>query len=345
MSPRASAQPAIHVCGQDIAAGTKATIDVPVAALYTHSSLPMPVQVVHGRRKGPVLFVTAAVHGDEICGVEVLRRLMQRKSLLKLNGTLIAVPVVNVHGFIDHSRYLPDRRDLNRSFPGSASGSLASRFAHVIATEIIAKADYGIDLHTGAVHRANLPQIRANLDDERTFALARQFGAPVILDSEERDGSLREHASKLGVTTLLYEAGEALRFDEVSIRGGMRGIVNVMRTIGMLPPLKNPPKPISPIVAGSSRWVRAPMSGIVHQNARLGDTIERGQRIVTISDPFGESELALTAPSSGVVIGRTNLPLAHEGDALVHIATIDSERSARMAVSQFRERQASELPE
>ncbi|MEM6639334.1 MAG: succinylglutamate desuccinylase/aspartoacylase family protein [Pseudomonadota bacterium] len=334
----------IVVAGTSVKAGQRLTIDLSVADLYTHSSLPMPVQVIHGRRDGPVLFVTAAVHGDELCGVEILRRLLRRKSINALRGTLIAVPIVNVHGFIDNSRYLPDRRDLNRSFPGSPSGSLAGRVAHVIASEIITLADFGIDLHTGAVHRANLPQIRADLDDEQTFALAKAFGAPVILDSETRDGSLREHASKLNVPTLLYEAGEALRFDEASIRGGVRGVLNIMRTIGMLGEAKTASEPITPVVAESSRWVRAPTSGIVQVRARLGDTVESGQPVATVSDPFGETEQDIPSPMTGVVIGRSNLPVAHEGEALLHIATIDNKRSAALAVARFRERQQTVAP-
>jgi predicted deacylase len=295
----------------------------------------MPVQVIHGRRSGPVLFVSAAVHGDEICGVEIIRRLLKRKSLAAIRGTLLAVPVVNVHGFLDQSRYLPDRRDLNRSFPGSAKGSVAARLAHVFTSEIVAKANFGIDLHTGAVHRANLPQIRANLSDEQTLALARAFGTPILIDSDLRDGSLREHAASRGIPMLLYETGEALRFDEIGIRAGIRGIFNVMRSIGMLPARKKPLRPMEPMIAHHTSWVRAPQSGIVNSRVRLGQRVNEGEVLGTICDPFGETESAVNTPFRGVIIGRSNLPLAHEGDALFHIAAMDSAKAAAVLVEEF----------
>ena len=318
--------------------GTRAEIMLPVADLYTATSLGMPVQVVCGRKAGPVLFVSAAVHGDELNGVEIIRRLLKRKLIRSIRGTLIAVPIVNVHGFLDQSRYLPDRRDLNRSFPGSAKGSIAARLANLFIKQIVSVADYGVDLHTGAINRANLPQIRANLDDARTLELARAFGAPVIIDSRVRDGSLRGCAAELGIPTLIYEAGEALRFDETSIRAGLRGIFNVMRAIDMLPP-KTPPERrkaiVEPVVARSTRWVRASASGIVSNRARLGDRVQEGARLATISDPLGRREDGIYAPFDGIVIGRSNLPLAHEGDALFNLGSFRDVPKAEDVVETF----------
>ena len=208
----------VTVGGETVQPGTRRIVDLPVADLYTHTSLNMPVQIINGRRAGPTLFVTAAIHGDEINGVEIIRRLLRLKTLASIRGTLLAVPIVNVHGFLDQSRYLPDRRDLNRSFPGSEKGSVAARLAHMLVTEVINQSDCGIDLHTGSLHRSNLPQIRANLGDPRTRELAQLFGVPVLLNSGMRDGSLRQYAAEKGVPMLLYEAGEALRFDELAIR-------------------------------------------------------------------------------------------------------------------------------
>ena len=215
--------------------GERVNVSLPIADLYTSTSLSMPVQVICGRKAGPVLFVSAAIHGDELNGVEIIRRLLKRKTLGSLRGTLLAVPIVNVHGFLDQSRYLPDRRDLNRSFPGSPKGSIAARLAHTFIEQIVSEADYGIDLHTGAINRSNLPQIRANLDDTQTLDIAKVFGAPVVVNSNILDGSLRQCASDRGMPILIYEAGEALRFDETCIRAGIRGILNVMRHVGMLP--------------------------------------------------------------------------------------------------------------
>jgi predicted deacylase len=314
--------------------GKRANVSLPVADLYTSTSLHMPVKVICGRKAGPVLFVSAAVHGDELNGVEVIRRLLRLKALRSIRGTLLAVPIVNVHGFLDQSRYLPDRRDLNRSFPGSAKGSIASRLAHLFIQEIMSKADYGVDLHTGAINRSNLPQIRANLDDPETLDIAMAFGAPVVINSNIRDGSLRACASERGMSMLIYEAGEALRFDETCIRAGLRGILNVMRHIGMLPKNKTS-KLVTPVVARSTQWVRAGTSGIVNAKARLGSTITKGQRLATISSPLGDEQEDVIAPFDGIVIGRSNLPLAHEGDALFNLSSFTDVPKAGDVVETF----------
>ena len=324
----------IEIGSVTVAPGERASINLPIADLYTGTSLSMPVKVVNGRKPGPVLFVAAAIHGDELNGVEIVRRLLRQKSLSSLRGTLLAVPIVNVHGFLDRSRYLPDRRDLNRSFPGSAKGSIAARTANTFVKEIVSKADYGLDLHTGAVNRANLPQVRANLDDEKTLELARVFGAPVIIGSSNRDGSLREYAAESGFPMLVYEAGEALRYDEVSIRAGLRGVLRVMRHIGMLPRRK-PSKAVAPVVAEATAWVRAPESGIVSHKVGLGETVVEGQGLAIVSDPLGEAQEKVAAPFDGIVIGRSTLPLAHEGEALFHIAAFKSLSRAESKVEQF----------
>jgi len=324
----------ITIGGTTVSPGEQAIGDLPVADLYTSTSLHMPVKVICGRSAGPVLFVCAAIHGDELNGVEVIRRLLKRKALQSIRGTLLAVPIVNVHGFLDQSRYLPDRRDLNRSFPGSSKGSIAARLANQFVREIVSKSNYGLDLHTGAINRSNLPQIRGNLDDEATLEIARTFGAPVIINSNIRDGSLRECAADRGIPMLIYEAGEALRFDEVSIRGGIRGILNVMRHIGMLPPRKST-GPAAPVLASSTSWVRASASGIVSARVKLGERVNENQRLVTISNPLGDEQDHIVSPFDGIVIGRSNLPLAHEGDALIHVAEFRSVPRAENRVERF----------
>ena len=307
--------------GQQILPGMRMTIDLPVPKLYTHTDTRMPVHVVCGKNDGPRLFVCAAIHGDEINGIEIIRRLLNYAGLKRLAGTLVAVPIVNVYGVINHSRYLPDRRDLNRSFPGSETGSLAARLANLFMQQIVSQCSHGLDLHTGAVHRANLPQIRANLDDPATERLARVFGVPVLLNSTLRDGSLRQSADEAGIPMLLYEAGEALRFDELYIRAGFEGIKNVMRALEMLPPSKRGQKKIAePFVAHSSAWVRAPESGMLRALVALGAHVQKNDLLGMISDPFGESEFEVRAHINGVIIGRTNLPLVNEGDALFHVA-------------------------
>ena len=310
----------IHIGDTIIKPGDWVNVNIPVADLYTATSLSMPVQVICGQQKGPVLFVSAAIHGDELNGVEIIRRLLKLKAMRSVHGTLVAVPIVNVHGFLDQSRYLPDRRDLNRSFPGSPKGSIAARLADLFIRQIVSKADYGIDLHTGAINRSNLPQIRANLDDPKTMEIAKKFGAPVIIKSNIRDGSLRSCAAELGMPILIYEAGEALRFDETGIRAGLRGILNVMRHFRMLPKVKNIKK-MTPVVARTTHWVRAGRSGIVSGKVKLGSTVTKEQRLAMISDPLGMGEESIYAPFDGIVIGRSNLPLAHEGDALFNLGS------------------------
>jgi predicted deacylase len=304
-----------------IMAGDRAVVELPLPRLYTHTPMTMPVHVVHAKRDGPRLFVSAAIHGDELNGVEIIRRLLASKRLASLRGTLVAVPIVNAYGVLNHSRYLPDRRDLNRSFPGSDTGSMAARLAHVFMTEIVARCTHGIDLHTGAIHRDNLPQIRANLGDPETDKLAHVFGVPVLLDSSLRDGSLREAAAEHGVRMLLYEAGEALRLDEVAIRGGLRGIVNVMRAIGMLPASRKSSKPEpEPFIARSSLWLRAPESGLFRTLMPLGAKVKKGDVLGIVNDPFSGEEHPVASRVSGIIIGRTHLPLVHEGEALFHVA-------------------------
>ncbi len=326
-----------RIAGKEVPPGGRLTVDLQVARLYTHGEVTMPVQVVHGRRPGPRLFVCAAVHGDEINGVEIVRRLARLPLLARLRGVLLLVPVVNVLGLIHHSRYLPDRRDLNRSFPGSPRGSLAARLAHRFMEEVVARCTHGIDLHSAAVHRSNLPQVRADLSQAETRRLARAFGAPVVLDASLRDGSLRQAAAERGLPLLLYEAGEALRFDELGIRAGVRGVVGVMRALGMLPPSRAARPFPEPLVARASTWVRAPQSGILRQAAPLGARVRRGEPLGVVADPFGERERAVHAPAGGLIIGRAEIPLVNEGDALFHIARFSRPREAQARLEAFQE--------
>ncbi|WP_440951821.1 succinylglutamate desuccinylase/aspartoacylase family protein [Methanococcoides sp. FTZ1] len=313
----------ITIGGVKIKPGTHVDLELPAASLYTQTPLKIPVHVIHGKKKGPCLFVVAGIHGDEINGVEIIRRLLRSSKFRGLNGTLIAVPIVNVYGFVSLSRYLPDRRDLNRSFPGSEKGSLASRLANVLIKEIVSNCTHGIDLHTGSIHRSNLPQVRVNLEMPGIKDYAKAFAIPVIINSNLRDGSLREACTEMEIPLIVYEGGEALRFDEVAIRAGVKGIRNVMKELGMIRTKPNAPtnkKVIEPMVARSNKWVRAPESGIVHSFKRLGADVEKGESLGVIVDPFGHEEVEILSPISGIIIGKNNLPLVNEGDAVFHIA-------------------------
>lgn len=315
-----------------IEAGKRKTIEVHLSRLSDNTLMNLTVHVIHGKRSGPVMFVSAAIHGDEIIGVEIIRRIASQKSLKRLRGTLILVPIVNAYGFIGLSRYLPDRRDLNRCFPGAEAGSLASQLANTFMTKVVAPAQYGIDLHSGAVHRENYPQIRGDLDDPKVLALADAFGAPIMLNANLRDGSLRACARDAGCKILLFEAGEALRFNEVAVRVGVRGVLGVMREIGMLASSKKSKQRKASVRSDSSHWLRTPIGGVMRARKKLGDRVKQGETIAFISDPLGTIEEQVTARSSGIVIGRTNLPVVNRGDALFHVARVASLADAEETV-------------
>lgn len=326
----------LRINGELIPPGSNVTLELPLPKLYTQTPMTMPVHVRRGRRAGPTLFVCAAVHGDELNGVETIRRLMRRRVLSRIHGTLISVPIVNMYGVIGRSRYLPDRRDLNRSFPGSGRGSLASRLADLFMTEIVGRCTHGIDLHTGGLHRGNLPQIRGHLDDEETLRLARLFGVPVLINAVTRDGSLREAAAERGVPMLLYEAGEALRLDEVSIRAGIQGILNVMRGLDMLPPARGRKRSSAePFVARSSSWVRAPASGIFRGTVALGSRVKRDEQLGTVTELVADTECVVRSPFGGIVIGCSKLPMVLEGEALYHVASFEALREVAEQVEEF----------
>lgn len=312
----------IKIAGTLIKPGTSSVLQLDLPPLYTNTPLTMPVHVIRGNNDGSKLFVSAAIHGDELNGVEIVRRLVKRVTTKKLTGTLIAIPAVNIYGMLQHSRYLPDRRDLNRCFPGSLRGSLAGRLAHLFMNEIVSNCDYGIDLHTAALNRDNLPQIRADLSDTKTEEIAKAFGVPVVVNSKFRDGSLRESARVNDVQVLVYEAGEAMRFSEANIKAGLNGILNVMKQINMLPSgVKNQPTKAIPQVAQSSSWMRAPVSGIFRTKTRLGKKIKKDQIIGYIEDVCDyHNQEEIIAPDDGIVIGKSHIPLVYEGDPLFHIA-------------------------
>lgn len=325
--------------GVTLKAGERREFSLPIGRLYTHTDLNISVSVIVGKKPGPTMLVSAAIHGDELNGIEICSALARQKSLAKLCGVLIIVPVVNVFGMLNHSRYLPDRRDLNRCFPGSEKGSIAARIAHIFLEKIAKNADYLIDLHTGAVHRSNLPQIRADLEDSETQTLAKAFGTPIILHSSIRDGSLRGVATQLGLKVLLYEAGEALRIDPVYVKVGLRGILSAMQHLKMLPTATNT-KIIKhpPTAAKSSYWERAPGGGLFKAQVKLGDRVHKGQAIGNVTDPMEvltEISEPISANHEGIVIGMNYLPLVNEGDALFHIARFDAVEESEKRLDQY----------
>ncbi|OJI95268.1 hypothetical protein LY10_04029 [Planktotalea frisia] len=321
-----------EIAGERIEAGTRKTVNIPVSTLSDHTPVTLSAHIIHGRRDGPTMFVSAGIHGDEVIGVEIVRRLLRTKNLKSLQGTLIVVPIVNTFGFLNHSRYLPDRRDLNRCFPGSPNGSLASRLAHIFMEEIVSRCSLGIDLHSAAINRMNLPQMRVSASNAKTLKLAQVFGAPVILTSALRDGSLRQEAKKIGVDVLLYEAGEGMRFDEMSVRAGVAGILRVLKDIEMLRVAGIAKPKANSILCSNSNWLRAPVGGLLRMFKSEGDLVEDGEIVAAISDPFGDDETEVATRYSGIIVGRAVMPIVHEGDALFHIAAVKSADIAEAAV-------------
>ncbi len=331
----------------EVPAGRSATGELPIAKLVTGTQISLPVQVLHGRSEGPVVWLSAAVHGDEIAGVEIIRRVVASLTPKTMSGTVIAVPIVNAHGFLAGDRYLPDRRDLNRSFPGSATGSLAARVANLFMTEIVRRCDIGIDLHTGSDHRTNYPQVRADLDDAETRRLAEAFGAPLMLHAKVRDGSLRGAATALGKTVLLYEGGEAWRFDREAIEIGELGVRQVLAELGVTAAVDTAavdtaavdtaavdtgatdsaavdrPATRHPRESRRSSWVRARRSGIALLGVGIGDSVTKGQVIGDIHDSVGVRLSRITASHDGLIIGQIQHPLVNQGDAIVHIAQLE----------------------
>lgn len=308
--------------GQHIAPGNRTSIQLPAARLYNDTPMDLHVEVLHGVKAGPVVLVCAAIHGDELNGIDICRRVAEQVDPTQLHGTLLLVPVVNMFGFIQQSRYLPDRRDLNRCFPGSERGALGSRLAYLFNTKLVQRATHVIDLHTGAVHRSNLPQIRVNMDNPVACTMAEAFNCPVILNSKERDGSLRSLAGELNIPLILYEAGEALRFDYAAIEAGMNGVTNVLKMLKMLKGRRTRKK-VKPVWAQKSVWVRSESDGLVIKQVDLGHTVSRGQVIARIVSPHGEHSTEVKASVSGVIIGISKIPVTNEGEALFHIACFD----------------------
>ncbi len=323
---------AFEIGAERIEPGSRRTVDLPVSVMSDHTPVTLSVHVVHGRRPGPTLFVSAAVHGDEVIGVEIVRRLLRTPAINALKGTLLAVPIVNAFGFMNHSRYLPDRRDLNRSFPGSAQGSLAARLANIFMQDVVLRSDFGVDLHSAAIHRTNLPQIRISPGKPETMELAAAFGAPFILTSSLREGSLRQAAAQNNIDILLYEAGESLRFDENAVRTGVTGVLRVMHKLGMISSKRISKPKALPIRSSSSYWQRAPAGGLLRTFKTIGEEVSKGTVLGIVADPFGDSETEITADYGGLIVGRTNLPIINEGDGLFHIAKIAKADNAEATI-------------
>jgi len=305
----------------------------------------LSVRVFHGAEPGPTVFVSGAVHGDEIVGTAAIQHLAQQIDPSRLSGTVLLVPVTNIFGFLNRSRYLPDRRDLNRSFPGSVSGSLASQLAQVFFSEVVQRASLGIDIHTAAVHRYNLPQIRIDKGNPRLVELAMAFGAPVIIESPLREGSLRSKAKEEGVDMLLLEAGKALRFDNLSIETGVAGVLRVLAHLGMIDADDRLAGVSVPARSNKSTWVRSTRGGVAHPAKTSGDPVRKGDLLATVAGLLGEKPEAVISPIDGIIIGHATLPVVHQGDALFHIAEVSHPEQVGAQIDSIKEAIRASEPE
>ena len=309
------------ISGIRVAAGETRDIYLKVSESYLSTSIQVPVTVIRGRASGPTAFVFAAVHGDEINGVDIVRRLIFDLDHENLSGTLIAIPVVNIPGFLTQSRYLPYHRDLNRFFPGKKTGNNAERFAFKLFNEIILKCDFGIDLHTASDGRLNLPHVRGNMSNPEVRKLARAFGTNVLIDQHGPKGSMRRAATESGVPTILFEAGETGKFSPKISMAGLRGVLNVLSTMGMWASHKRARPPFQVIVK-DSEWLRAEKGGILDLAVKPGDLIYEGDLLGTILNPFGKTVTQLRATHTGIVVGITTAPLTIPGTGIAHVARL-----------------------
>ena len=310
----------LAIAGRAIPRGRAVQVFLKVGEHYTATPVNVPITVVRGARRGPTVFLTAAIHGDELNGVEVVRRVMTTTAPESLRGTLICAPVVNRPGFLAHTRYLPGHQDLNRCFPGDPEGNAALRLAHVLFREIVARSDRGIDLHTASHGRTNLPHVRADMADPAVRRMARAFGGEIIVDTPGMNHTLRAAATRAGVPTIIFEAGETFRFQRSMVARGVRGVQNVLAALRMIPGPRRRPR--FQVVIKGSDWVRAPRGGIVDVQVRPGEIVYPGDTIAAITNPFGREVSSVRSPGTGLVLGINTVPMAQPGDAICHLARL-----------------------
>ncbi|MEX0646604.1 MAG: succinylglutamate desuccinylase/aspartoacylase family protein [Balneolaceae bacterium] len=308
----------IRINGERIARGEDKLVYLNIARLPTYTNIDLPVRVLRAKKDGPVLLLTGGLHGDEINGIEIVRRMLSSKTAVPDAGTMIAIPLMNIYGFIQNVRGVPDGKDINRSFPGAKGGSLAKLVAYNIMNEILPQVDYGVDFHTGGASRANYPQIRCVFDIAKNLELAKAFAPPVLLHSKLIDKSFRKAAHKKGKHILVYETGESQRIDEAGIQEGINGTLRLMKFLGMK---KDAPVPVLPEIYKKSSWVRARYAGLYLPRVKLGDKVKKRQVLGVITDPFGNEYFKIISSLNGQVIGQNNNPVVHKGDAILHIAT------------------------
>lgn len=312
----------VKIAGHEIRPGESKEIDIKIARLPSHTQIDTPIFVSRALEDGPVLALMAGMHGDEINGIEIVRRILDSDLNKTKRGTVVCMPIVNVYGFLNYSREVPDGKDINRSFPGNKAGSLASRVAYNLMKEVIPFIDYGIDFHTGGAARANYPQVRCVMAQKTNVELAAAFHAPFTIDSPFRPHSLRQASAKKNKNIIVYEGGESLRMDTQAIEVGLAGTLRLMKHLNMIDWAPEPTEENK--IIWNSTWVRARTAGLFQSNIRCGQQVEKNQWVGTITDPFGEFKEQIKSPTTGYVVGLNNTPVVNAGDALMHIGLDDS---------------------
>ncbi|MDP2687850.1 MAG: succinylglutamate desuccinylase/aspartoacylase family protein [Aequorivita sp.] len=315
----------IVILNERIALGESRTVDFSIAKLYTSTTVEIPIIISRSKIPGPTVLLTAAIHGDEINGVEIVRQLIARKLNKPKRGTIICIPILNVFGFLNGDRSFPDGRDLNRVFPGTKSGSLASRVAYHFTKKILPHADYCFDFHTGGASRFNAAQIRIKPNDPKLLELAKIFNAPFTVYSNTIEKSYRNTCQKMGIPILLFEGGKSRESNKHIVKEGVEGVLRVLEHLDMLGKRHVAPEPpAKTVIIEKSKWVRAHRSGLLHVKIDCNKHVERGEFLATITDPYGKMRFKVTSPNEGYIINVNQSPIVNQGDAIFHISTINT---------------------
>lgn len=312
----------LEILGEKVPLGQSATVSFEVAKLHTRNTLDVPIIIERSKKPGPTVLFTAGIHGDEVNGVEIVRQIIAKGINKPKRGTIICVPIINVFGFLNMDRLFPDGRDLNRVFPGSANGSLASRVAQFVMTEIVPHVDFVMDFHTGGADRFNAAQIRIVKNTPRLTELAHVFGAPFIYYSENINKSFRNACHKIGVPMLLFEGGKSFNIHSTITNTGVNGAKRILHHLEMLNSKFKVSKPKKEaIIINQSRWLRAKFSGMFKAIVIINSKVEKGQVIGNITDPYGSFNHFVKAPNEGYIFNINESPIVYQGDAIFHIST------------------------
>lgn len=311
----------LDILGKKVKPGEGITINFNIAKLYTTTSVEIPIIIERSKKPGPVVLMTAGIHGDEVNGVEIVRQIIAKHINKPVKGTVICIPIINIFGFLNMTREFPDGRDLNRVFPGSKTGSLASRFAYQFVKRILPVADFCLDFHTGGASRFNAPQIRVKKGDDESIMFAQIFNAPFTIHSKTITKSYRETCAKMDIPVLLFEGGKSQDSNKDVARIGVQGAMRILQHLDMLKPRFETSTPAEPtVVIEHSTWLRAKYSGLLHINIPCGKFVEKGEHIASITDPYGKFSHKVNASNEGYIINVNEAPIVYQGDAIFHIS-------------------------